>query len=306
MEAMITGSIETSNTRTRLAYSRWAGANDGMRPIVLVHGLASSMRIWDYVAPLLAKSFEVVAYDQRGHGESQKPEVGYDLQTMVEDLDGLIQALDLGNPLVVGHSWGGTIALGYAASHPADCAGIALVDGGVADFHDWPGATWDSVSAQLAPPDLSKLTIDDLMKLTRGERVRLPHISEEAARRFFGSLMEEQPDGTIRARLSRDNHMRILRTIWDTRPDDLFGKVTCPVLAILAMEGEADERGAGEAGESEPRDFMKLKKVGAARAQALLPTLKVVWLENTIHDIPLHRPQRLSEELMDFFKSQQQ
>ena len=56
---------------------------------MLLHGLASTHRIWDLVAPLLAQDFSVVALDQRGHGESAKPDSGYDFGTVAADLNGL-------------------------------------------------------------------------------------------------------------------------------------------------------------------------------------------------------------------------
>ena len=48
----------------------------GGRDLLCLHGLASSSHIWDLVAPLLVPDFHVVAYDQRGHGRSSKPESG--------------------------------------------------------------------------------------------------------------------------------------------------------------------------------------------------------------------------------------
>jgi hypothetical protein len=70
--------------------------------------------------------------------------------------------------------------------------------------------------------------------------------------------------------------------------------VKCPVLAVLAVEGEPKtEREA---------HFLCLKQQGAARAQEQLPEAKIVWMEKTIHDIPLHKPERLAREIMEFFE----
>src|SRR4051812_39982314 len=110
--AMHQTNLVTPNTHIRLSYRTWG---DSGPPVVLVHGLASSLHIWDFVAPLLAEKFSVVAYDQRGHGLSDKPNDGYDLATMVADLEGLISELRLDKPVIIGHSWGATLALGYAA-----------------------------------------------------------------------------------------------------------------------------------------------------------------------------------------------
>src|SRR5262249_27599103 len=72
-------------------------------PIVLVHGLASNLRLWDGVAERLnAEGHTVVAVDQRGHGRSDAPDSGYEIGTAVADLLALIQALGLERPLVAG------------------------------------------------------------------------------------------------------------------------------------------------------------------------------------------------------------
>jgi pimeloyl-ACP methyl ester carboxylesterase len=73
----------------RLHYRDWQreeGANARLAPILLIHGLASAARIWDLTAPLLASSgHRVVALDQRGHGESDKPYSGYSSEEIVAD-----------------------------------------------------------------------------------------------------------------------------------------------------------------------------------------------------------------------------
>ena len=86
-------------------------------PVVLVHGGWSDHTIWDLVAPELARSFTVIACDRRGHGESPRgrPATRRDQE---DDVARLIERLDLGPAHVVGTSFGGSIALGLAASRP--------------------------------------------------------------------------------------------------------------------------------------------------------------------------------------------
>src|SRR5215468_3009064 len=74
-------------------------------PFVLVHGLASNVRLWDGVAGHLhALGHTVVAIDQRGHGRSDAPDSGYDLATAIADLRALIGALGLERPVLTGQS----------------------------------------------------------------------------------------------------------------------------------------------------------------------------------------------------------
>jgi len=271
------------------------GENGEKPPLVLVHGLASTARIWDYVAPLLAREYRVVAYDQRGHAESEKPDVGYDLPTMLADLVGLVEALEIEKPVVVGHSWGANLALAYAASYPDSCAGLALVDGGIYGFQDRPDADWETIKGELAPPDLSRYKLADMVNwMGSGVLCHLPQSFLEA---YARSMMNVQPDGTIRAKLALDRHLAILRIIYDMRCEELLGMVKCPVLVIQAVDGEPkDERGAA---------FLRMKKMGAERAQQLQPEARVVWMENTIHDIPLHKPEALAGEIVEFMRKRE-
>src|SRR2546430_1362780 len=107
----------------QMHYRRWVTAEPvaGLPSIVLVHGLASAAHIWNLVAPLLAaRGYTVIALDQRGHGESEKPESGYDFATIIADDRALITELAIERPILVGHSWGAGVVLEYAASYPED------------------------------------------------------------------------------------------------------------------------------------------------------------------------------------------
>ena len=98
----------------RLRYRRWLPLEKrpDLPPILLLHGLASASHIWNLVAPLLAeRGYSVTALDQRGHDESDKPANDYDYETIIADDIDAIEALALEKPVVVGHSWGASVAL---------------------------------------------------------------------------------------------------------------------------------------------------------------------------------------------------
>jgi pimeloyl-ACP methyl ester carboxylesterase len=285
---MFDGKVTTPNTGIELHYRTYG--DESNPPLVLVHGLASTLRIWDFVAPILAGKYWVTAYDQRGHAESARPNSGYDLPTMLADLSGLMEALQIERPLLVGHSWGANLALAFAATYPDDCAELVLVDGGIYDFRDMPDVTWENIKRELAPPDLSRYTLSDMVN-RMGSGV-LCHLSEAFLQKLIGSMVDVQPDGTVRARLTPERHLGILHIIYDMSSVEMLSKVKCPVLAIQAVNGEPT--GQFEA------DFLLMKKRGAERTRQALPGSKVVWMENTIHDIPLQRPELLAREIMEF------
>ncbi|WP_432843325.1 alpha/beta fold hydrolase [Dactylosporangium sp. CA-092794] len=99
---------------------------------VLIHGLAlDTLASWylTMAHPIAAAGFQVIMYDLRGHGHTQRPAEGYALDDFVDDLAALLDALDVTGPVhLLGNSFGGGIAFGYAARHPERVAAIAAVE----------------------------------------------------------------------------------------------------------------------------------------------------------------------------------
>jgi len=92
---------------------------------------------------------------------------------------------------------------------------------------------------------------------------------------------EVLPDNTIRANLSRDNHLRIIEALWDHHPPALYSRVTCPVLMMPARQ-ESDPA-ALERGDRRAKSL--------SVAQSLLPISKIKWMEDSVHDVPIQRPE---------------
>lgn len=111
-----------------LAYHLEAGEG---RPVVFLHGWLGSHHDWDAVRDALDTGHPWLAYDHRCHGDSDGG--GYGLDGLVADLRSLITHCGLDEPVLAGHSMGGTVALQYAAEHPV--AGL-LVCGGFATEPD--------------------------------------------------------------------------------------------------------------------------------------------------------------------------
>ncbi|MGD1900922.1 MAG: alpha/beta fold hydrolase [Geitlerinemataceae cyanobacterium] len=86
--------------------------------VVLLHGLPEFWYSWRHQIPVLARQFTVVVPDLRGFNDSEKPESGYDLDSLVADLRGLIASLGYEKAHVVGHDWGGSIAWRFAREFP--------------------------------------------------------------------------------------------------------------------------------------------------------------------------------------------
>jgi len=88
------------------------------RPVVFVHGWALNSEAWAYqAADLSDQGLRCIAYDRRGHGRSDDPGHGYDLDTLADDLHAVMETFDLRDAVLVSHSFGGKEAARYLTRH---------------------------------------------------------------------------------------------------------------------------------------------------------------------------------------------
>ena len=99
-------------------------------PVVLIHGLPGMAADWEDVTPLLA-GHRTIAIDRPGFGYSSGGYVPFDRQ--LEVIHELLAKLHIVRPILVGHSYGGTISLGFAERYPSKVRGLVLVDAAAAD-----------------------------------------------------------------------------------------------------------------------------------------------------------------------------
>ena len=269
-----------------LRYWTWGGTG---QPLVLLHGLASTHRIWDFVAPLLAQDFWVVAPDQRGHGESAKTDGGYDFATVAADLNGLLRALKTESPILVGHSWGANVALEHAATYQAEPGGLCLIDGGTIEISSY-FPSLELAKAEMAPPDFTGMTLDSFRARTR--EMDFGFEMTPQIHQVMEASFEEMADGKIMARLSRTNHMAVIEAFWNQKPSELYHRVRCPVLLMPT-------RGRG----IRPKEWREWAEKSIAGAGDALRVSKTVWLEDSVHDVPLQRPDLVAKVIKQHYSN---
>lgn len=136
----------------RIALRTWHG--NGPR-ILLVHGISSAGAAWRPIIPALAAEFTPITIDMRGHGNSSRPPRGYLYDDYIRDLQGVIDALGMKHPLIMGHSLGGIVTLWWAAQHPAKAAALVIEDSPLRSGESFMPAfdTWLELNA-MHPDDL--------------------------------------------------------------------------------------------------------------------------------------------------------
>jgi pimeloyl-ACP methyl ester carboxylesterase len=190
-------------------------------------------------------------------------------------------------PILVGHSWGAMVALEVAAQKPRACRASCLIDGGVGSMRDG-FASWAEAREALAPPQLAGMPADEF-------RAMIP--------RFFGDAVDVTPQivdivmsvmrvdaaGRIRPRLTRANHMRILRAIWEQDPVAMHARLRVPALAILAASAAIPTGTRANARASR-------------RCARPAPPPRSSWIDG-IHDLPLQHPRELVRRIRAFART---
>jgi pimeloyl-ACP methyl ester carboxylesterase len=254
--------------------------------LVLIHGLASTQRIWDLILPRLARRFRVITFDQRGHGESSKPSSGYGFDDVTADLGAVLRSARVSRPILVGHSYGANVSIDFAARHPKAVAGVVSVDGGMGSISEI--MDWRNARELLAPPKLNGVHIDEIIAMARRDvGARWSPQLEPIVR----SLFEIDGKGRIKPRLARSNHFRILRAMYDQRPKELLARMEVPALMYCARPRKHVME--------EERAFYEMKRDSVKRIRASNPRIKVEWI-TSIHDIPVDRPRELADRIAIF------
>jgi pimeloyl-ACP methyl ester carboxylesterase len=138
-------------------------------PLTMIMGLGCSSRQWKWMVPLLAESFRVITFDNRGVGRTDKPDMDYSTDLFADDIAALLHALNIDRTHIFGISVGGMIAQKFALNHPEMVDRLVLGCTMPSFFH-LPPATDDSQrmqESQLLPPDKS---VDVMLSLFLSEK----------------------------------------------------------------------------------------------------------------------------------------
>lgn len=255
--------LDLPGQAVRLRATRWPGSGT---PVLLLHGLASTRRIWDLVVPGLS-GLPLLALDQRGHGDSERPDGPYDGQTVVADVLTALDAVGLSRVVVAGHSWGAWTALRLAARAPERVLAVVCVDGGTLRVRD-TGTTREQVREMLTPPRTA-LPVDQLR-----ERVRSGPLApwwSPAVEQVVLSIFAVGDDGLARARLPFASHMQVVDDLLDADLTPVLPGVRCPTWLVSCSPDAARDE-------------------ALTRTASLLPAPRVLRWDGAVHDVPLQWP----------------
>lgn len=199
--------------------------------MLLLHGLSQQSAFWDPVIRRMSGR-PVAALDQRGHGASDTPlDADYSVAACASDVEVALDSLEWPRAVVIGHSWGGSVALAATARLGERVAGSGLVDGGL-----WSPLSLgprDEVRERLRPPALG-VTEDELRAMLRSGDLAQTW-SDETWQALEPTFIADD-EGRYATRLGMDRHMKVLDGLLDhdVQADILnVGVRGTPVWAVL-------------------------------------------------------------------------
>ena len=249
-------------------YLDWRNAHAPL--LILIHGISDHAHSWDWTARALAQRFHVVAFDLRGHGDSQwSPDGAYLLAYHVADLVELIESLGREKATIIGHSFGGSVASRYAGLYPDRTERLVLVDGfgpppssyaKWKEFGELPRAReWIAKRRGTTMRNARRLaSIDDAAaRLSAGN----PRLSEDQARYLAVHGVRQHPDGyrwKVDPRVSQFTSEDFVVEI-----TEFWREITAPTLLCRGAESwTEDPEDTGQAAQLRDRRSVTIAKSG--------------------------------------------
>ncbi len=235
--------------RLQLQTIEWG--DPGGHPLVLVHGGRDQKRSWDWVARRLADRYRVIAYDLRGHGDSDRTNDGsYTIMDHVLDLAALIAHLDVGQISLLGHSLGGNIAVRYCGLFPEKVARLVAIEGlgpspkMLAERAALPitGQLRSWVEERQKRAGRAPRRLQDLAEAKARMRAAFPKLSDAQIHHLSLTGIRDNPDGS--ARWAYDPSGMGFIPGGDLSPEEMhqiWSAITCPALLVYGQDSWASD-----------------------------------------------------------------
>ena len=261
--------IDIENTRVRYVE---AGAGP---VVVLIHGNAGSVDDFDFDSlGLLCRDHRVIAVDRPGHGKSARPsDTDAKLPFQTRLLHETLSSLGVTHPVLVGHSWGGSLALAYAVEYPTELSAIVLL--APAAYSD--GGSDQFLRAVLKTPIVGDVSLT-IVRVTFGEHL----LKKELQKAFYPSAV---PEDYLRQASSSWLRHKQLRSILEDEyslDKDLekvsrhYSEISIPVVIVTG-----------------DHDKVVSAKHNAYRLKTSIAHSQLIELKQTGHQVPQTHPESI-------------
>jgi pimeloyl-ACP methyl ester carboxylesterase len=241
--------------------------------LLLIHGLPGSIEDWETIIPELSKNFHVTAYDRPGQGFSSANKLKYDLNQNADIAIALIDKLKLNNPVVVGHSYGGSTVVKMAVRNPSNVKAFVAVSA-VTSARGKPDTIFKILKTPVIGPVCAWL-----VKLFTG-----CSMIEDGAKEAFSPNEDVMPADYVKTRCMIFTQQKVIKTMSrediSMRPDvdkmaPLYGGIKKP---LFIVHGESD---------------LLVPVADGILLNKAVPDSKLTLLRNTGHMVQYARPAEL-------------
>ena len=252
------------------------------------------------------QTFDVCSFDLRRHGENHQYHAHnkvLNLETFADDVMELVNLLtakygkdsNWDHPLLVGHSYGGNVALEVGKKYSMLPLGIVLIDGGYIDLQNCFGKNWESCKEKCRPPDQSIPSRDFVQTI----RSFYPLYSHVALNGMMESFYLDPQYNCYRLKIPPDVYMEVIEDLWRCRPAERYSKGVINCNVVILCSGR-------EAFLSNNKDVDVAELCSAMRnpTDGDKEKVRVWWFEESNHDIHAENAFMCAKaiiESMDFF-----
>ncbi|MEZ4872917.1 MAG: alpha/beta hydrolase [Bdellovibrionales bacterium] len=250
--------------------------------LVFLHGLMGSAANWRAITPSFVEDFQILTFDQRGHGRSFQPDGPYTPEAYAEDLLRILDELQWGPIYLVGHSMGGRNALNFAFRYPERVVKLVIEDIGPSIQQ----ANADKIAHLLSlvpTPFKNKTEAREFFQSGQFEAQLPNNPNAKALGQYFYSNIHEKADGTADWRFSKS---AIMESVKAGHIKDRWSEVAQLKVPTLVIRGEHSE------------DLPKSDYERYSRENSLIQTVEIT---NSGHWVHFDQRERFVECLKGFF-----
>lgn len=242
-------------------------------PIIILHGIFGTSDNWQTFGKQLASDYQVFLVDQRNHGLSPHSDT-FDYPSMAEDLQQFIEQHQLDNPIIIGHSMGGKVAMFHAVKYPDKLSKLIVVDIAPRSYPVHHQHILEAMSAVDLSSVANRSEVDEQLK---------PYLADRGVRQFIMKNLNREDNNTFSWKLNltaiRENIEKVGVALEASEP------VKKPTLFIRGEKSDYIQ----------PEDEALIRQI--------FPEALVVTIKKAGHWVHAEQPQALHETLMKFLQA---
>jgi 2-succinyl-6-hydroxy-2,4-cyclohexadiene-1-carboxylate synthase len=245
--------------------------------------------MWSDLIPQFTDHYRVIALDMRGFGQSDQPESGYDLNTMAEDLRGVLDALGIERAHFIGNSLGGYASTNFASKYPERALSLVNIESAMLTDTS-PGTRFAGMTREeaeawtLAHPLPDFASRDAYIQHCRENFKPWNSLIERAVE---ATVLRELDNGRVAGKQTEEIRLSIQNDLYGRDWNEFYQHIQCPVLFMPCDEEQAT---------------LPQKLANIERYSVNLPFTKTVVLPNSGHLMPFLQSDEVAAEVLKFFE----